>query len=75
MGCVPRDGFYNHAELHYRRSDLAKVEPFDVARTFESFGPRSPVQRPSIIVSQRFYKVCVAHGMKSTWIPVRIDAD
>jgi len=75
MGCVPKDGFYNHPELHYRRADLAQAERFDVARTFESFGPRSPIQRPSIIVSQRFYQTCARHGLKTEWVPVRVDED
>lgn len=60
------------AELHYRRADLAALPPFDVAHTFENFGPaHSPSYRT--VVSKRFYDCCVAHALKSHWAPVRID--
>ena len=74
-GCVPKEGHFNHAELHYRQRDLAAVEPFDVALTFETFGPRGPTKRPSLIASQHFYRVCVDHGLSTNWIPVRVDRD
>jgi hypothetical protein len=72
-GCVPRDGFYNHAELHYRRSDLARVGPFDAALTFEHRFANNAEDTRHTIVSKRFYDYCQAKGLKGRWAPVRID--
>jgi hypothetical protein len=55
------------AELHYERSDLRVVEPFDWAKTHEKIG----FDR-NIIVSQRFYQAVKAGGDIGRWIPVRI---
>ncbi|MEM7576884.1 MAG: hypothetical protein AAF328_05345 [Planctomycetota bacterium] len=71
-GYVPREASFSHAELHYLRSDLAAVEPFDAAVTYESFGSDLKAT-PRLIVSQRFYQACVDSGLKGQWIPVRID--
>lgn len=69
------DGSYNHAELHYRDSDLNELGPFDLARTAEPFSNRlgyDPFDRP-LVASKRFYDLCVAHNLKADWVPVRID--
>lgn len=63
-----KEGHYNNAELHFRRSDVEKMKPFDIARTRESFAGV-----PWAIVSNRFYRVCVENGLKMNWAPVRID--
>ncbi|MEM6503829.1 MAG: hypothetical protein AAF711_00025 [Planctomycetota bacterium] len=72
-GCIPREGLFNKAELHYLRNDIKAIEPFDVALTFETFGMPGPYPRPSVVVSQRFYQVCIDHGLSGTWVPVRLD--
>lgn len=74
-GCSPRDGFYNHAERRYRRGDLAKVDLFDVALTFENFGTRGHTETRGTIVSKRFYDYCVQKRLNARWAPVRIDED
>ena len=66
-GCFAREGLYSHAELHYLRSDIERMEPFDAAL------PCEPFAGPSLVVSKRFYEVCEAHGFAGHWVPVRID--
>ena len=56
-------------EVHYRRSELAPLVPFDVALTFENF--MEP--HPALIVSQRFYQFCVKNKIPLNVQPVRID--
>lgn len=70
-----REGLYLHPELHYRAADLEKLEAFDLARTFEPFGNRKGYDRLDcpLIASNRFYQFCVEHGLKTGWVPVRID--
>jgi hypothetical protein len=60
---------YRAGEIHYRRSDLAELGAFDVARTFELY--RQP--RPELVVSQRFYRFCLRNGISLNIEPVRID--
>ena len=62
------EGSYNHAELHYRRADMERMERFDVARTIERFSVN-----PRLVVSNRFYRVCADSDLKMNWVPVRID--
>jgi len=72
-----REGFYSHPELHYRASDLEGLEPFDLARTYEPFGNRhgyAPLAR-TLVASRRFYEYCIRHGLRTGWVPVRIDHD
>lgn len=72
-GCMRKDGLYLHAELHYRASDLARVEPFDLAHTHEMFeGLPNEYDRP-LVASRRFYDVCRQHNIRTGWVPVRID--
>jgi hypothetical protein len=61
--------------LHYRRSDLEDLAPFDLARTYEPFGNYSGYDRQncSLIASKKFYEVCVANKLKTDWVPVRIE--
>lgn len=68
--CLPidvDDPRIGNPELHYDRSDLRVVEPFDWAKTHEKIG----FDR-NIIVSQRFYQAVKAGGDIGRWIPVRI---
>jgi hypothetical protein len=60
---------FRTGEVHYRRSDLAPLLPFDVARTFENF--MEP--HPALIVSQRFYQFCLNNKIPLNVQPVRID--
>ena len=72
-----KEGLYAPPELHYRKSDLANLRPFDLARTYEPFGNRQGYDRGDckLIVSQRFYQFCQEHGLKADWVPVRIDPE
>jgi hypothetical protein len=81
-GFIRREDSFIHPELHYLKSDLKKLEPFDLARTYEVFGTREgrhgrdqeyqPYDQP-LIASKRFYQFCVEHGLKAGWVPVRVD--
>lgn len=66
-GCYFVDGDYSDYELHFVRSELAALGPFDVASTFE--------HHPNgwVVVSRRFYEVCRDHGFDAGFRPVRID--
>jgi hypothetical protein len=78
-GCSVREGLsipevlYRPLERHYRASDLAKVEPFDIGLA----GPFAQKSSNYLgrVVSNRFYRLCVAHKLKMDWIPVRVDPD
>lgn len=59
------------AEIHYRRSDLKLMGPFDIAQTFEKY--MEP--HPALVVSQRFYQHCLKHKIPLEVEPVRIDPD
>jgi hypothetical protein len=73
-GCIRREGFYTHPELHYRRAGLERLGPFDAARTWEHFHPRGPAPMSrAFVVSKRFYDVCMEHNIKSRWVPVHLD--
>lgn len=61
----PVDPRIGQPELHYRAADLAAMEPFDIAKTFEKYR--------AVIVSKKFYTVCRALDLKVKWIPVRIE--
>lgn len=62
----------NHVELHCRRRDIERLEPFDVAISVERFGHRR-LEFRATIVFRRFYDFCIAHGLKARRVPVRID--
>ena len=73
-GCLRREGFHTHTELHYRKSDLERYGPFDAARTYEHFHPRGPAPMSrAFVVSHRFYQICRDHGIRTRFVPVRID--
>ena len=59
------------AEQRYRASDLAAIEPFDVA--LASKADFAVVIRPPLIVSKRFYELCVARKWKAKYVPVAVD--
>ena len=63
-----REWPYNFAELHFRRSDIEAMPPFDVARTREHF-----LRTPRTIVSRRFYQTCRDFGLRGQWVPVHLD--
>jgi hypothetical protein len=62
---------FNKGEVHYRRSDLAKLGQFDIGRTFEKY--MEPHE--ALVVSQRFYQHCLKHKIPLEVEPVRIDLD
>lgn len=70
-----REGLYLWPELHYRSSDLANAPAFDLARTLERFGGELRWDESMLVASRRFYQFCVDHGLKTDWVPVRIDSD
>lgn len=72
-GCWRRDGLYTHAELRYRASDLAAIEPFDLAHTYEMFGGVPQEYKRPLVASQRFYQYCLKHGIETAWEPVRVE--
>jgi hypothetical protein len=70
-----RDGDYFDKEIHYA-SAIRKIKPFDFALTHEIFGAKSWQQFPGErwpVVSQRFRQFCMAHRLKVSWVPVRLD--
>jgi hypothetical protein len=62
---------FSKGELHYRRSEISAVGLFDIAMTFE----RYMEPRPALVVSQNFYKYCLANGIGVIADPVRVDPD
>ena len=72
-GCMRKEGFYNHAELYYRRKDLAAFGSFDLAHTHEMFGGGINEFNRPLVASKRFYDVCMQHNIKTGWVPVRIE--
>ncbi len=70
------EGFYDWPEMRYRRSDLARVDDFDIALTYEQFGFGPPADyKRAKVVSRRFYQYCIDNGLKANWRPVRIEED
>ncbi|MCA9305628.1 MAG: hypothetical protein KDA16_03805 [Phycisphaerales bacterium] len=66
-----REGSYEVPELHYRRSEIAEADWFDLALSHEHIG--KPPHQQMKIASQRFYQFCSSHHIKASWMPVRID--
>jgi hypothetical protein len=64
-----RDGLHSVTEIHYRRSDLERMEPFDLAVTYEPLQQRAG----RIIASPRFYRFCKANKLRFDYMPVRVD--
>jgi hypothetical protein len=69
------EGLHIWPELHYRAADLRTVEPFGLARTLEHFGGDIPSDDRTLVASRDFYDLCVRHGLKAEWLPVRIEVD
>ena len=72
------DGDYLEKEIHYSEDALRKIEPFDVAETYEIFcGPgwkKDGNGERRLVVSQRFRQFCLERHLKVSWhSPVRID--
>ncbi|MEO7716585.1 MAG: hypothetical protein ABIY70_10300 [Capsulimonas sp.] len=59
-------------DIYYKASDIAALEPFDLALTRERIGGYG---LPLHIISQRFYQFCVSKGLKVNCRPVFIDSD
>ncbi len=74
VGCTLHEGFYSRPEMRYRRSDIAKIDDFDIALTHERFdiGALADYKRAKV-VSRRFYQYCIDNGLKANWRPVRIE--
>lgn len=60
---------FRTGEVHYQKSDIDLLLPFDIARTFENF--MEP--HPALIISQRFYQFCLKNKIPVNVQPVRID--
>jgi hypothetical protein len=63
------EGASSLKELHYRRGDLANIEPFGLALTNEQFRPGIRF----LVASKDFYHFCNSRKLGMKWIPVRID--
>jgi len=74
-GCFLVEGCYWPGELHYKRSTLQTVGPFDLARTHERFGNKDSVSFPRLIASRNFYDFCKNQKLNLDWWPVRVDPD
>ncbi|MEM8781537.1 MAG: hypothetical protein AAGE65_01660 [Planctomycetota bacterium] len=72
-GVYPREGFFDTAEFHYRRSDLEAMPLFDLARTYEPMGVKAEYDQRPLIASRRFFDFCCEHDIETNWVPVRID--
>lgn len=71
-GCYPREGHYVQPEYRYRAEDLARVEPFDFARTAEVFGCAGHTDTWHYVGSRQIRELCLGHKWKCDWIPVRL---
>lgn len=72
-GCLRREEFYVHPELHYRREDLEQFEAFDAAYTYEMFAEHPRNDNRAMVVSNKFYQVCKEHNLRTGFVPVRLD--
>lgn len=62
---------FSKGEVHYRRSEIETLGPFDIARTFEKY----MVPAPALVVSQRFHQYCLSNGIGLWADPVRLDPE
>ena len=70
---VLRESSYLGPELHYRQSEIRPLEPFDCARSIESFGV---VEYDRLfVISNRLYRFLQAEQARLKWTPVRINPD
>ncbi len=62
---------FSKGEAGYRRGEINELGPFDIARTFEKYmGPE-----PALVISQRFYRYCLANEIGVNVDPVHVDAE
>lgn len=61
-------------ELHYRKSDLLTIPPFDFALTHEllDMSRPSPYHR-RLVLSRRVHDFIRARRLKVSWLPVYVD--
>ena len=64
---------FDDLQLSYRRSDLAAMGAFDVARTCEYRSNQGSPAHRHLVVSQRFYRFCKSLNLDGNWVPVRIE--
>jgi hypothetical protein len=72
-GCFIRDGIVSPVEPHYARGALEYPGPFDLACTHERLGIHPADDSRLKVASKRFYLICREHGIKASWVPVRVD--
>lgn len=68
-GVMLIEGEFPAGELHYRRADIQRVEPFDFASTHEPLGRC----HPKLILSRRVYDWVLTRKLKTDWLPVYVD--
>ncbi len=66
-----REGAFRGGELHYIRSEIDRLPPFDFAMTWEQF--MKPPFNERLVVSQRVYQLFKQHHFRARWAPVRLD--
>jgi hypothetical protein len=67
----PTEQLYLDYEQRYRAADLAAVEPFDVA--WANRDDVAAMISPPLIVSRRFYDLCLANRWKAKFTPVHLE--
>ncbi len=65
------EGAFRGGELHYIKSDIEQMSPFDFAMTWEHVG--APPFGDRLVVSHRVYQLFKQHRFKARWAPVRLD--
>lgn len=60
---------FDKGEVHYRRSDLTAIGPFDIGSTYENY--LEP--HPALVISKRFYQLLVSNRLQVQADPVRLD--
>jgi len=75
--CFLHEDSFAFPQLRYRREDLERMPPFDIACTQERFDRgyiwvRPPSARARV-VSQRFRQFCLKAGIKASFVPVQIE--
>ncbi len=76
-GCLLIEGYAFQPEPHYLRTDIAKMEPFDIALTLERFGfSGRPALQPEVVISQKLAGILFDElGTELSGQPVRLDDD
>ncbi len=63
---------YVPPQLQLSRQLVEQAAPFDIAKTFEKFGPYRTDDSRLTVVSQRFYRVCREHKLDIALEPVKL---